>query len=160
MSQRFDRRDFLRGSLVAAAATQASAAAPDADAGAGAAASKGFALEEASLKSLQEAMASGKTSARALTTAYLARIDALNQKGPALRAFIEASPVALAEADALDQERKERARAGRCTEFPSPSKTTSTPRARCRPPPARWRWKACPRSATRRWWRGCVRRAR
>jgi amidase len=106
VSHRFDRRDFLRGSLLAAAATQAAAA--PADAGVAAAAAKPFALEEASLKSLQEAMASGKASARSLTQMYLARIEALNTRGPQLRAFIETNPDALAEADALDKERKEK----------------------------------------------------
>lgn len=103
MGHRFDRRDFLRGSLLAAAAAQASAA-PDAGPAAARAAS-GFAFEEATLKSLSEAMASGKTTSRALTAAYLQRIAAVDK---ALKAFIETNPEALAEAEALDQERAQK----------------------------------------------------
>lgn len=38
--------------------------------------------------------------------AYLARIDEVNLKGPALRAVLETNPSALAQAAALDAERK------------------------------------------------------
>ena len=51
-------------------------------------------------------MASGKYSARSLVTAYLQRIDELDRKGPALRAVLEPNPDALAQAAALDAERK------------------------------------------------------
>jgi len=51
-------------------------------------------------------MASGQDTARSLTEKYLARIDALDRRGPALRAVLETNPDALAIADALDAERK------------------------------------------------------
>ncbi len=51
-------------------------------------------------------MESGSDTARSLTEKYLARIDALDRKGPALRAVLETNPDALAIAAALDAERK------------------------------------------------------
>jgi len=65
-----------------------------------------FELEEATIADLQGGMASGKYSARALVTAYLQRIEDLDRKGPVLRAVLEPNPDALAEAAALDAERK------------------------------------------------------
>jgi amidase len=54
----------------------------------------------------QAAMAAGKASAESLTRAYLARIAALNTRGPRLNAVIALNPHALADARALDAERK------------------------------------------------------
>ncbi len=65
-----------------------------------------FDLEEVTIGALQAGMTSGKYSARGLTTAYLQRIDELDKKGPALRAVLETNPDALAQATALDAERK------------------------------------------------------
>lgn len=65
-----------------------------------------FAFEEASIASLQEQMASGSLTSRALAQAYLDRIAAIDDAGPRLNAVIEANPDALKEADALDAERK------------------------------------------------------
>ncbi|MBK6332565.1 MAG: amidase [Thermomonas sp.] len=65
-----------------------------------------FAFEEASIASLQEQMASGSLTSRALAQAYLDRIAAIDDTGPRLNAVIEANPDALKEADALDAERK------------------------------------------------------
>jgi amidase len=65
-----------------------------------------FELEEATIADLRAGLASGKWTARSLTEAYLARIDALNTRGPELRAVIETNPEALAIADALDAERR------------------------------------------------------
>jgi amidase len=50
-------------------------------------------------------MQAGQLTSRELTTAYLNRIEELNQRGPCLRAVIEINPDALAIADQLDQER-------------------------------------------------------
>src|SRR5207248_1843919 len=50
----------------------------------------------------------GKYTARGLAEAYLARIAAVDAKGPTLRSVIEVNPDALALADALDKERKEK----------------------------------------------------
>lgn len=62
-------------------------------------------VEELGVAEAQARMASGDTSSEALTRAYLARIDAIDRAGPALRAVIETNPAALDEARALDAER-------------------------------------------------------
>ena len=67
--------------------------------------SAGFAWQNATLRSLGEALASGKTTSRALCEAYLARIAALN---PKLNAILEVNPDALSIADGLDRERAEK----------------------------------------------------
>ena len=51
-------------------------------------------------------MADGSLTSRALTQAYLDRIAAIDDDGPALHAVIELAPDALAQADALDTERR------------------------------------------------------
>src|SRR3989454_2395209 len=65
-----------------------------------------FELEEATIAGLQASLESGKYTARSLVAAYLLRIEELDRKGPALRAVLEANPDALAQATALDAERK------------------------------------------------------
>ncbi|MBF9222173.1 amidase [Hymenobacter ruricola] len=65
-----------------------------------------FALHEATVADLQDRMAKGTETARSLTEKYLARIKALNEAGPMLRAVIETNPDALGIADGLDRERK------------------------------------------------------
>ncbi len=50
-------------------------------------------------------MGAGTLTSRALTTAYLARIAAIDKTGPALNAVIELNPAALADAERLDAER-------------------------------------------------------
>ncbi len=67
-----------------------------------------FEFEEATITTLQGAMESGAQTALSLTTAYLTRIDALNLKGPTLRAVLDVNPDALAIARALDRERQEK----------------------------------------------------
>jgi len=62
-------------------------------------------VEEQSIDQLRTAMASGTTS-EAIVRAYLARIDAMERKGPALRAVIAINPDALAQAQASDARRK------------------------------------------------------
>lgn len=64
-----------------------------------------FELHEATVDSLQEAMRTGRLTARRITELYLSRIEALNRQGPELRAIIETNPDALAIADQLDAER-------------------------------------------------------
>jgi amidase len=51
-------------------------------------------------------MKAGKYSARALVTAYVERIEQLDKHGPGIRAVLETNPDALAQASALDAERK------------------------------------------------------
>ena len=69
---------------------------------------KPFELDEITIADLQAGMASGKFTARSITEKYLARIEEIDKKGPALNSVLEVNPDALAIADALDQERKER----------------------------------------------------
>jgi amidase len=64
-----------------------------------------FELAEATLADLAAGMQAGKHTSRSLVEAYLARIEALDRKGPALRSVIEPNPDALVAADALDRER-------------------------------------------------------
>src|ERR1700730_2131991 len=67
-----------------------------------------FDLEEATIADLQQRMESGRESARSLVEKYLARAEAIDRSGPALRAVIEINPDAIAIADGLDAERKSR----------------------------------------------------
>ncbi len=58
-----------------------------------------------SVTQIQQKMSSGELTARALTEAYLERIAAIDQNGPAINAIIELNPDALQIADRLDAER-------------------------------------------------------
>jgi len=64
-------------------------------------------MQEFSIQELQAKMSSGLYSARTLTQMYLARIEALDKRGPAVNAVIERNPDALQIAEALDVERQE-----------------------------------------------------
>lgn len=66
----------------------------------------------ATITGLQEAMTSGSATSAEITRAYLARIEAYDQEGPALNAMIWLNPNAVAEAEALDREREERGARG------------------------------------------------
>ncbi len=94
-----DRRNFLKTTIVAGAgallAPALEAAAPPA-----------FELDEATIAGLQQGLASGKFTVRSLAEKYLARIDAIDKRGPAINAVIEINPDALKIADALDRERR------------------------------------------------------
>ena len=76
-----------------------------APAGGPAAATPALDLVELDIREAQRRMSAGSLSSRQLTQAYLARIAAIDDAGPSLQAVLELSPVALAEADALDRER-------------------------------------------------------
>jgi amidase len=67
-----------------------------------------FELEEATIAQLQERMQSGRATARSLAEQYIARIEAVDRGGPALRSVLELNPDALDIADQLDAERKAR----------------------------------------------------
>gem|GEM_PF-79565 len=67
--------------------------------------SRSIEVTEASIPELQAALASGKVTSRQLVAAYLARIAAFDQTGPALNSIVTLNPAALAQADALDKER-------------------------------------------------------
>src|SRR4051812_43790305 len=96
MTRRGLMKAGLTGGALAAAGPPASAApAP-------------FELDEMTIADLARAIRSGKETARSLTEKYLARIEELNTRGPELRAVIEVNPQALAIADALDAERRDK----------------------------------------------------
>src|SRR5579864_5818541 len=90
-----DRRTFFRQAAAAAALVRAaSAQTPD--------------LEEITIGDLVDRMRSGQLTARSIAEQYLARIESIDRNGPALRSVIETNPDALAIADSLDRERKEK----------------------------------------------------
>ena len=103
------RRGFLQSGMWAGAAAiavpvatwankeQASAPAPSVGP---------FELDEATISLLQDGMKSEKFTARSITEKYLARIEELDKRGPAINSILEINPDALAIADALDKERK------------------------------------------------------
>jgi amidase len=65
-----------------------------------------FEINELTIADLQKGLASGKYTARSLTEKYLARIEQIDHRGPALNSVIEVNPEALAIAEALDKQRK------------------------------------------------------
>ncbi|PTY07881.1 glutamyl-tRNA amidotransferase [Opitutaceae bacterium EW11] len=67
---------------------------------------KTFELETASIGDIQEAVDAGALTYEKLVSLYLARIEAYDQKGPALNTVITLNPHALEQARALDAERK------------------------------------------------------
>ncbi len=95
-----DRRAFLGASLAASATALLGSGAK-----AGASPTP-LRLEEATVAGLQQGMAEGHWAAVDLVRRYQARIRALDQAGPTLKAVIQLNPEALAIAQALDGERK------------------------------------------------------
>ena len=65
-----------------------------------------FALDELTIDDLQARLRSGTDTSRSLVQQYLARVDALDQRGPAINAVIELNVDALTIASQLDDERK------------------------------------------------------
>jgi amidase len=65
-----------------------------------------FALEELTIDDLQSRMRSGAETSASLVRQYLARIDAIDQRGPAINCVIELNPDAASIAAQLDTERK------------------------------------------------------
>lgn len=106
------RRHFLQQSLLGGAALAAGSSAP-APAGAqpppervsSTTLAVGEEVAERSVADLAQAMSRGQITARALTQAYLRRIDAIDRQGAALNSIIELNPDALAIAEQLDRER-------------------------------------------------------
>jgi Asp-tRNA(Asn)/Glu-tRNA(Gln) amidotransferase A subunit family amidase len=74
--------------------------------------SSAFDVYEQSIGQLQIAMDAGKVTSRQIVEQYLARIEAYDQRGPAINAFIALNPRALDEAAALDAERRKRGARG------------------------------------------------
>jgi amidase len=66
---------------------------------------KSFGIEELTIAQLQERIDRGQASAVSLTKKYLARIAAIDRRGPRLNAVIELNPDALSIASELDKER-------------------------------------------------------
>jgi amidase len=60
------------------------------------------AIEEATIADLEAAYAAGRTTARAVTEAYLDRIAAYDKRGPLINSLITINPRALEDADQLD----------------------------------------------------------
>lgn len=63
-------------------------------------------LHTATIADINKAFASGKLSSEQLVSAYLKRIEAYEKTGPVINSFIYLNPEALAQAKALDAERK------------------------------------------------------
>jgi len=109
------RRTFLQTSLAGglgalvlpalSAAREAAAAPPVPDI-------RSFELDELTLADLQQGMASGKFTARSLTEQYLSRIEQVDKQEPSVNSVIELNPDALAIAEGLDNERKEKGARG------------------------------------------------
>jgi amidase len=97
-----NRRIFVRAGLLAsgAALTHPQSPAPEPV--------RSFELDEVTVADLQAAMKGGKYTARSVTEKYLERIGDIDKLGPAINSVIELNPDALAIADALDKERRER----------------------------------------------------
>ncbi len=109
--QRLSRRSVLQTTLLGAASAALAPALSSGRALAAAAtpsAVKPFQFDEATISDLQSRLKSGELSARSLTAAYLARIEEIDKAGPRLNSVIEVNPDALAIAEALDKERKQK----------------------------------------------------
>lgn len=61
-----------------------------------------FPIDTASIATIQAAFKSGRLTCKTLVSQYLARIDSLDKKGPALNAIVTLNPQALATAELLD----------------------------------------------------------
>jgi len=95
-----DRRTFITITGLGAAGALIARQTPQPS---GAAAAPPFEIEEITLAELQDGLRSGRFTSRALTEAYLSRIDAIDKRGPAINALIEINPDALAIADQMDR---------------------------------------------------------
>ena len=106
------RRRFLQTSVLGAAGAAvypalAAGRVLPAEPAQAARASTSFELTEVTIRELQEKMRSGEVTAHALAEKYLARIEAMDKRGPAINSVIELNPDALSIADGLDKERKQ-----------------------------------------------------
>ncbi len=75
-------------------------------------------LTSATIADLNSAFAGGALTSKKLTEFYFARIAEYDKKGPAINAVLYLNPNAMAEARALDAERKAHKSADRCTASP------------------------------------------
>jgi hypothetical protein len=67
---------------------------------------RSFELVKATIPQLQATLSNGTVTSRELVTAYLARIDTYDERGPAFNAISTINPKALAETDVLGAERR------------------------------------------------------
>ncbi len=106
MPDHVNRRKFVTRSLPMGAAVGAAlgGAAPPARAAEPSAAAR--ALEGLDAAGLQAELSAGRLTSQALVRECLKRIAAIDQRGPKLRSVIELNPDALAQAKALDAERR------------------------------------------------------
>jgi len=109
------RRKFLQTSLiggVSAAVYPALAAGraivPEPQGAGQGSAPAAFEFDEITISQLRDGMQSGKYTARSITEKYLERIAAIDKTGPGLNSVIELNPDALAIADTLDGERRQK----------------------------------------------------
>ena len=103
------RRNFLKTAITTGAASTlypALTAAREVSPAPAAPEVKPFELDEVTIAALQEAMTSGKFTARSLVEQYATRVQEVDKSGPTVNAVIEMNPDAEAIADALDRERK------------------------------------------------------
>lgn len=110
---KLSRRKFL-GVAPAALAAARVAGVPVSGHGPDAEAPPAFELDEVTIRELQDGMKSGKYTARSIAEKYLERIARLDRPGhgPGVNSVIELNPDALAIADHLDRERRERGARG------------------------------------------------
>jgi amidase len=71
-----------------------------------------FEFDEITIAELQAGMTAGKYTARSIVEKYIARIDQIDKRGPAINSIIETNPDALSIAESLDKERKDKGMRG------------------------------------------------
>jgi amidase len=112
----FNRRGFLKTGLAGGAAAAVLPALTGMNSAVAATAARveiqHSELDEVGIAELQDGMRSGKYTSRALVERYLERIESIDRNGPKLNSIIELNPDALAIADELDKERKEKGSRG------------------------------------------------
>jgi amidase len=69
---------------------------------------KPFELDEVTIDMLQGGIKSGQYTAHSITEKYLERIEEIDRRGPTVNSVIELNPEALAIAESLDRERREK----------------------------------------------------
>jgi amidase len=102
------RRHFLQATAAGCAVTMATPASALAVENTTPEAPPAFELDELTISQLQQALQSGKYSAKQLVEKYADRIGDVDKKGPALYSIIEMNPDAERIASDLDRERKEK----------------------------------------------------
>jgi len=97
--RRFLRAGLLGGAVSAAPTVTKRPSGADLDPGVAP-----FEFDEVTIAGLQKGIRSKTLTARSIAEKYLARIDAVDRRGPAVNSIIELNPDALAVADVLDRE--------------------------------------------------------